>query len=177
MNDPTSKMYAHLTPVELAPLAVKYMVAGDERELARIRSACPLKTYTMQDSAYIDRIESFLRMANAWGLLYWQYQHERMRAALCMLITLSKGIETEEAEHEMEGRRFTLNFAESCLLAIDIALDEVCAARGFDAADARKIVDAKVFVPRKSSQGQAVPDTETVAKVKELLLCILMDRN
>ncbi len=175
MNDPTTKMYAQLTPAELAPLAMKYMAAGDERELARIRSACPLKTYTMQDSAYIDRIESFLRMTNAWGLLYWQYQHERMRAALCMSIALSKGIETEEAEQEMESRRFTLNFAESCLLAMDVALDEVCAAHGFDASDARKIVDAKVFVPLKRSN--AAPDPGTLAEVKELLLCILLDKN
>lgn len=175
MNDPTTKMYSQLTPAELAPLAVKYMVAGDDRELAKIKNACPLKTYTMQDSAYTDRIESFLRMANAWGLLYWQYQHERMRAALCMSIALSKGTETEEAEQEMEGRRFTLNFAESCLLAIDIALDEVCAAHGFDAADARKIVDAKVFVPFKRSE--AIPDPGTLAEVKDLLLCILLDKN
>ena len=175
MNDPTSKMYAQLTPAELGTLAVKYMVAGDERELGRIKSACPLKTYTMQDRAYIDRIESFLRMANAWGLLYWQHQHERMRAALCMSIALSQGTETEEAEREMESRRFTLNFAEGCLLAMDVALDEVCAAHGFDPADARKIVDAKVFVPLKRSD--VVPDPGILAEVKDLLLCILLDKN
>jgi hypothetical protein len=171
MNDPTSKMYAQLTPAELGTLAVKYMVAGDDRELARIKSACPLKTYTMQDSAYIDRIESFLRMANAWGLLYWQYQHERMQAALCLSLALHKGLDTEENESKFECRRMIFSITESCLLAMDVALDEVCAAHGFDAADVRKIVDAQVFVPLKRSN--LVPDPETIAKVKDLLLCIL----
>jgi hypothetical protein len=58
---------------------------------------------------------------------------------------------------------------------MDVALDEVCAAHGFNAADARKIVDAKVFVPLKRSN--PILDSGTLTEVKELLLCILQDKN
>ncbi|WP_177219687.1 hypothetical protein [Nitrosospira multiformis] len=58
---------------------------------------------------------------------------------------------------------------------MDIALEEVCADHGFDAADARKIVDAKVFVPLERSE--AIPDPGTLAEVKDLLLCTLQDKN
>jgi hypothetical protein len=171
MNDATAKIYTQLTPAELAVLAVKYGVAGNDFELARIRRACPRKAYIMHDATYTDTIECFTRMSHQWGLLYWQLQYDRMQASLKMAITLQKAPDTSEGDEAIEISRFLFTGTEARLLAIDVALDEACKSYGFDASDARKLVGAEIFVPLKSSE--AAPDKKTMAEVKAMLKGIL----
>jgi hypothetical protein len=188
MKDATAKLYALLTPRELGVLAIKHLMAQDNLEVGRIKHACPRKTYTIQDADYSETIERFFRMAYAWGLLHWQARHEHMRAALSLTNTLYKGLEEPEdatqhepadaTEHEPEDAelmgllRSSLDHAESCLLALDVALDEACAGHGFDVADVRKLVGAEIFTPLESSTAE--PDSEVLSSTKAALLDILV---
>lgn len=170
MNDPMAKMYSELTPAELGVLAVKYGIAGNDLELARIRKACPRKTYIMNEVSYGETITRFVRMANLWGLLHWQYQYDRMRAALHMAIALNRKSDKPE---EDEIHQVLFSAMEGRLVAIDAALNEACTALGFDAADARTLIGTDVFVPLKSSS--AVANPKVLEEVKMMLLGILAE--
>lgn len=170
MNDPAAKMYAQLTPAELGVLAVKYLATGNDLEIIRIKNACPRKTYSTQDAAYLDTIENFMAMANSWGLLHWQYQHQRMLAALSLALALFARLKKPEDSDAVDAHYESLAFAERNLLALDVALDEVCTAHGFDGADARILANAKIFVPLNSN---ALPDAEILTKARALLQDIL----
>lgn len=110
-------------------------------------------------------------MANLWGLLHWQYQYDRMRAALHMAIAVNRGTDKPEEDEILEVHQLLFAATEGGLLAIDMALAEACAAHGFEAADARTFVGADVFVPLES--GGSVSDSGTITEVKALLLGIL----
>jgi hypothetical protein len=57
-KDRLGKLYDRFDPEERFRLSLKALARGDEREAQRLSASCPLRTYTMKDLAYCDRVRA-----------------------------------------------------------------------------------------------------------------------
>ncbi|MHB8391724.1 MAG: hypothetical protein ACYDBH_19455 [Acidobacteriaceae bacterium] len=148
-----SKLYAVMTPKELAVLAFNHIGATDNSEVTRIERAVPRRTYQIADHEF--RLWSFSigSLSQVFGLWHWQYRFQVMEAAHALRFPepVPEGLDAES----ILGR---IKDAESLLLALDRVLDELCAEHGIDPSKVRSSSSAEPYQPV----------TETEAKVEHI---------
>jgi hypothetical protein len=79
-KDRLGKLYDRFDPEERFRLTLEAMARGDEQEAKRLSGSCPLRTYTMKDVAYSDRLHA------SWQITTIVYQDlARILAGLRMI--------------------------------------------------------------------------------------------
>jgi len=161
-TDRITKMYDHLTNKERAMLAFRYMTEMNEVELDRIEATVPRHTYQCLDLDYQSWLGLLFHFASAWAIDYWQTYVKKVAATAVALDLSRRGGELEQVEASFEK----LGEWEAQLVALDRALEAVCAEHGFDADSVRRWAGVGTFAP---PHGNTEPDARLQAEMNEIL--------
>lgn len=153
-----TKAYRGLNADQSAALAFHYISEGNALEFKRLGDAVPRKDYNCPDVAYQARLDGFTRFAACWAIEHWRlrcYKAEMLGAALAA----SRRDDDEKADTLLDAHER----AESCLLALDVALAAICAEHGLDAADVRRMAGTEAFEPMREGM---TPDADYLAAMR-----------
>lgn len=157
MKNPIAKLYEKLTPSELATVALKHLYHGDNDEAGRVALMVPRVHYIGNDLAYMQKVRGFMGMVDDWAALVWKARYQREETfsqALSFVIHPSN-----DPEGEILCRiKNRLVKWESDLMALDDALESVCASAGVDPDGVRALHGIERFEPLEPSPGE--PRTE-----------------
>nr|WP_297496779.1 hypothetical protein [Ferrovum sp.] len=163
MKDPIAKLYAKMTPDELASLAIKTVCTPDMREEGRrIAGFVPRVQYIGADLDYMRKVAGFFSMLECWAKVAWATRYHREKAfSLSLSFLLHPHIDAEGKTLLRTADEMVR--LESCLLAIDGALDAVCASMGVDPDEVRALCVIERFEPLEPFEGGLAtePDPET----------------
>jgi hypothetical protein len=159
MKDPIAKLYAKMTPDELATLAIKTACTQDLDEGKRIAGFVPRVQYIGNDLAYMRKVDGFFSMAEFFTKTFWFIRFKREESfsqaqAFAMY-----------PEVDMEGEAFSIVLKnlfkyESWLLALDGALDTVCLGANLDPDGVRRLESIERFVPMDRMEGDPLPQPD-----------------
>lgn len=153
--DRVTKLYDSLNNKELAVMAFHYLVDGNDMEFERVASAVQWDSYRCADMEYRLWLDGLMHMASFWAIEYWQ--------AHCWRIASMSGSQLAETMgRSEEARAFATahELWESRLLALDRALEAVCAEHRIDASAVRKQAGAEPFTPGRAGLA-ADPEYQT----------------
>ena len=151
-HDRLTKAYRGLNADQSAALAFHYISEGNALEFKRLGDAVPRKDYNCPDVAYQARLDGFTRFAACWAIEHWRlrcHKAEMLGAALAA----TRRNDDEKADTLLDAHER----AESCLLALDVALAAICAEHGLDAADVRRMAGTEAFEPMREGM---TPDAD-----------------
>lgn len=164
MQKRINQLYETLTNKERAALAFQYLTDTNELELGRVRSAVPMKSYSCPDEEFQKWFDRFFNMSAFWGLDHWQGNSRRL-AAWCLIIRRT------EPDESAEMHSIFVSW-ERYLLALDEALNAICARHGIDPEAVRKVTDTEPFQPLHATE----PDLEQQAEIELKLERLLSDK-
>lgn len=163
--DRIAKLYAGLTNKERAVLAFRHLVEQNATEVERIAATVPCATYTSLDTEYLQWLNGLAHLASAWGLEHWQLQTRRL-AALC-----GAHCALEVAGEELASAMIWMGrLSESRLLALDLAIEEICKQHGVAVAAVRQWASAEPFSPHWAD---VVPDPDFLDQLRESFAALL----
>jgi len=165
-QDRIAKAYRGLTADQLAALAFHYMTGANDLEFKRVADAVPLKDYRCPDVSYQARLDGFTRFAAYWAIEHWRLRTRKAEMLGAALAAIRRGEDFEKTDDLL----YAHEQAESCLLALDAALDVICQGKGIDPADVRKIAGAEPFKPRREGM---TPDGEMQAAMQKAFAQLL----
>lgn len=146
MKDPVAKLYEKLTPSELATVALKHLFNGDHDEARRVANSVPRVQYIGNDLAYMRKVLGFTSMADCWAGAAWRIRYEREKAySLSLSFVLHPSIDPGGETLCRTVKRLVQR--ESDLMALDCALDAVCASAGIDPDGVRALHGIERFAP------------------------------
>lgn len=157
-HDRLTKAYRGLNADQSAALAFHYISEGNALEFKRLGDAVPRKDYNCPDVAYQARLDGLTRFAACWAIEHWRlrcHKAEMLGAAL----VANRRNDDEKADNLLDAHER----AESCLMALDVALAAICADHGLDADDVRRMAGTEDFKPMR--EGMA-PDADYLATMK-----------
>jgi len=153
-----TKAYRGLNADQSAALAFHYISEGNALEFKRLGDAAPRKDYNCPDEAYQARLDGFTRFAACWAIEHWRlrcHKAEILGAALAA----SRRNDDEKADTLLDAHEQ----AETYLLALDAALQTICADNGIDPADVRKRAGTEPFKPMREGM---TPDADYLAAMQ-----------
>lgn len=157
-QDRIAKAYRGLTADQLAALAFHYMTGANDLEFKRVADAVPLKDYRCPDVSYQARLDGFTRFAAYWAIEHWRLRTRKAEMLGGALAALRRRND-EQADAMIEAHEQ----AESYLLALDAAMQAICADNNIDPADVRRMAGAEPFKPMREGM---TPDGEMQAAMQ-----------
>lgn len=127
MTDTLTKLYAGLSDEERGKLAYAYMVQGNDLEMKRIASTMPEQYFVGLPYGYRRMFHSLTNLMMSYAVAYWQ-QVSKCQAFMSATMSLIHD-DDPKAYLPMKQR---LQAAETVLLAIEQAFDDVCLDHGLD---------------------------------------------
>lgn len=158
-HDRLTKAYRGLNADQSAALAFHYISEGNALEFKRLGDAVPLKDYRCPDVAYQARLDGFTRFAACWAIEHWRLRCHKAEMLGATLAAIRRGEDFEKTDDLL----YAHERAESCLLALDVALAAICADHGLDAADVRRMAGTEAFKPRREG---ITPDPDYLAAMR-----------
>ena len=132
MNDPMLKIYAKLTDDERGKLAFAYLLKGDTAERERIESTMVREYFIAFPNGYRRAFININNLRMAYAVAYWR-QVAECQAYMSGTMALIQ----EDLKHPDEAATYPpmharFEAAESALMAIDEAFNDVCDEHGLD---------------------------------------------
>ena len=140
MNDSLTKLYAGLTDKEKAVIAFTYRAQRNDLETARIESAMAEQSFIGLPYGYRRMTGNLQDLALVYATEYWRH------VALCQAMmagTMALIRDDDPEAYKPVAQRFKA--AESALLAIEQAFDDVCLEHGLDQATMRTISGERFY--------------------------------
>ncbi len=72
MKNNLQKIYANLSPKQLAELYYRNSLKEDEAEIGKILASVPRKAYRCLDGEFTDARDTYFDIALAWGMDFWR---------------------------------------------------------------------------------------------------------
>ena len=127
-QDPVRKMYANLSPHDLARVAFGHLMAGNESEVQKVIDCVPYKNYRCKDLEFQDKFEAYKTMAFLWAIEYWQVYAMHLES-----IIDGMSADGEKGKVFSDSGRIKQQIASSTSLSsLDRALESVCRTEGID---------------------------------------------
>ena len=139
-KDPVRKMYASLSPHDLARVAFGHLMAGNESEVEKVIDSVPYKNYRCKDLEFQDQFEAYKTMAFLWAIEYWQVYAMHLESII-------KGMPFDDEKMKMKCDLGIIKkkLSESQILsALDRVLESICDAQGIDHLVVREMAGAKL---------------------------------
>jgi len=159
-----NKIYENLSNKELANLVFNTIPSKNTQKIDKLVSLVPIKKYSCVDFEYRDHLDRILRMAYTWSIWHWQLKSElnaKFSVWLMRVIVAEESISTTLEDYQE---------CESRLLALDLALDEICSKNGIDASTVRKLANTEPFCEADS---KLVFDEEFKIEIEDKLSGLL----
>jgi len=151
---------------------IQHFVGGNAAEVEQITTTVPYQNYTTRHSEYVQWLNGLFHVASFWAVEHWRLQARRF-AALAGVDAARKAGENGEAK----VLELVLRLWEQRLVALDQAIELVCADYGLDVQAVRRFAEAECFealaidVARDDSYFE-----QTQAQLRGLL-CLLEDNS
>lgn len=160
-QDQITAAYKGLNADQMAALAFHYLSEENNLEFKRLGDAVPLSDYRYRgpDEAYQARLDGVRRFAEGWATEYWRLRCYKAEMLGATLAAVRRGVDDEKADALLDAH----GQAESYLLALDVAMTEVCDDHGIDPADVRRMSGAEAFKPRREG---TTPDADYLAAMR-----------
>jgi hypothetical protein len=141
------KLYTKLSPDELAALAFAANVRGDHDEFETILASVGRRTYSCLDQRFSRLTNAYLDLALFYGMTYWK---NRTFLAYAETLSAVKGDDKSKAllSHLLDNA-----------IAMDVALQEVCAKVNIDYMAVKKLaICVDEYSPEKCADSELVQD-------------------
>ncbi|MBX7149149.1 hypothetical protein K1X76_08675 [bacterium] len=139
-DDSITRGYKGLTNKERAILALHHLCEENELEYQRIESATPWKRYDCLDFEYRNWLDGIFHMASFWAIEHWKLRTQQA-ATWGLYFSLNQRSKNKEIDNISEKAILI----ESCLLALDKALEKVCEVHRLDISMIRRVADTEKF--------------------------------
>jgi len=139
-TDRISKLYDSLTTKQRAALVFNHWGSKDEAEIARIAQSIPVLNYRGRDPTFFSWVNDFSEMASAWAILHWRGRCASL-GAMWVGYALMRQHEYVKADESFQEA----SQGEARLLALDVALDDVCSAHGIDSNVVRQLAGTESY--------------------------------
>lgn len=123
-------IYGKLTPAERVALVVEAIARKDLSEADRLIDTCEIKTYTMRDAAYSERLRA-IHTAALHALLMLEHQHAATLAMLGPLLFYADKNDRKSKEGFADAAE-KLRVLDSHTRGVWFAWEEFCADAGVD---------------------------------------------
>lgn len=160
-QDRITKLYEGLTNKERAALSFRYILDANELELSRVGDTVEFKSYRCHDAEYREWLQSFFTLASHWGLIYWQH-YSGLMATIALRHATIAGSTTDD----LKSISTRIVYWKRRLLALDVALDDLCTQHGVDVDVVRRYseVDQNAI-----TYADLLPDSEYQANIQAAL--------
>ena len=156
-----TKLYENLGERERARLAFHYQAVGNEEEVDRIVATVPRETFRVPAAGFMDYFDGCRWMAVQWSVNHWIARHRVAAGNAGALVGLAR--KDDDLIDQMTEH---VRVWEGALVALDDALDVVCAAHNIDPADIRRLTETEPYV---SMRPDVKPDLEIFELRKQQL--------
>jgi hypothetical protein len=158
-------LYAALTTKERARLAFLCASHGDTTEVDRISAGVEQVRYRGPDIEYLRWLVAFHDLAQRWAIEHWRLQS---RASVAV-----GGANVYVSDKALGPATLFLDIHEQMeerLVALDRALDAVCAEHGIDADAIRSLAETQRFSPHRAGpDGDAEYEAMMLERFRSLL--------
>jgi hypothetical protein len=121
------KLYTKLTPEELAALAFEANMRGDNDEFETILASVGRRAYICLDQRFNRLTNAYLDLGMFYGMVYWKHR------------TYMEFASNLHKEQPNDGNRTLLFYYLDNVMAMDVALQEVCAQVNIDCMAVKKL--------------------------------------
>ena len=146
-----NKLYNKLTPHEQAALVFEAIIKKNEKEADLISDLVMMRTYSIPDLDYQQRLQGFTNLSSVYGMFFWK--------ALFVLSTL-----TTRAHFSKNNLPETIKQHIKKFNSIDVALTAICERLNIDVSTIKQLAECNDFDP---DLGDEV-DNQFVEQYKEL---------
>lgn len=160
------KVYAGLTNRERAAIAFKFMADANEVEVARVADAVPRKSYIALEFDFRDGVDRLILLASCWCAMHWRLRADLAETKWALLA--APNVDKSEWVLPLFDRA---QKCETRLLALDRALEQVCAGHGIDAVAVRKVGGAEPFDPLSTG---LEPDVEYEREITDAMRRVVL---
>src|SRR5487761_2461371 len=159
MTDPLIKLYAGLTDEERGKMGYAYLMQKNYLEVKRIESTMPEQYFVGLPLAYRRMHVDLSNLTLIYAIAYWR------QVALCQSFlagAMAQIRDDDPGAYKPMAQRFEA--AESVLLAIEQAFDDVCLEHGLDAAVMRTLSGGRFYEVANDIQ----PDDAYLKSAREI---------
>ena len=129
-----NKIYSKLTPQEQAALVFEAAIRKDEKEADLILDSVKMRTYSMPNLDYQQRITGLNCLSGAYGIAYWK--------ALCQLSLVVSVYHDDDVSINESAQRYV-----NKLCSMDAAIEVVCKELKIDLSTIKKFAECDDYHP------------------------------
>ena len=146
-----NKLYNKLTSHEQAALVFEAIIKKNENEADLIFDSVMMRTYSIPDLDYQQRLQGFLNLSSVYGMFFWK--------ALFVLSTLTTRTHFSKDNLPETIKQYIKKFN-----SIDVALTAICEQLNIDVSTIKQLAECNDFHP---TLGDEV-DNQFIEQYKEL---------